>query len=146
MLEHDWHKKVREEIFQKLQPNAYSSHSEISKLELYRDSVKRQNCLSDADIVVFDPISKKIMQIIEIETQINPKKIIGIVLATHLCSFCRIKKENHLLDNISLKIVYKKSVQGSKKDMKLEVIKQPLKEIIANTKGCLSDFAFEEHD
>lgn len=134
-MEIEWHQKVRTEEFEKLRPNAFSSHSEVSKLELFRGEVKRQNCLSDADIVVFDSESKKIKQIIEIETQVNPKKIIGIILTTHLCNYCRIKKENHSLENIFLKIIYKKAKEGSKKAIKLDVIKEPLKEIIGTIKG-----------
>lgn len=146
MPEHEWHQKVRIEEFEKLRPNAFSSHSEVSKLELFSGEVKRENCLSDADIVVFDPESKKINQIIEVETQVNPKKVIGIVLATHVCDYCRIKGENYPLENISLKIIYKKAKKGSKKTMKLDVINEPLKEIIKYIKGCVSNFSFEEHD
>lgn len=148
MTEGKWHKKVREEIFEnliKLKFIVYSSHSEISKLELYRDEVKRKNCLSDADIVVFDSKNIKIQQIIEIENAINPKKIIGIVLATHFCDYCRIKGEGYPLKNISLKIIYRKPKEKSKKALKLDVISKPLDEIIKATKGCLSRFKLEEH-
>jgi len=149
MTEHKWHKRVREEYverFKKLGFIVYSSHTNISKLELFREEVKRQNCLSDADIVVLDSENEKIEQIIEVETAMNPKKLIGIVLATHFCDRCRIKKKDYPLKNISLKIVCKKAKEKSKKGMKLEVIKNPLEGIIRNRKeGCLSKFDMEEH-
>ena len=146
MAESHWHKKVRLETFEKIRPNAYSSHSEISKLELFRGEAKRPNCLSDADIVVFDPDSNKIKEIIEIETALNPKKIIGIVLATHLCNLCRIKGENHLLKDISLKIIYKKAKRGSKKDLKKDIFEKPLRDILNKYEGSISEFIFEGHD
>ena len=148
MVDQKWHKKTRNEFVDKLKKlklNVYSSHSDYSKLELFRRKVRRQNCLSDADIVVFDSKNKKIQQIIEIETDINPKRIIGIVLATHFCDYCRIKKEDYPLENISLKIILKKAKEKSKKPQKLEVIKKPLEDIIESTKGCLSKFELEEH-
>lgn len=148
MIEQEWHKKVREEIVEKLKKlkyPVYSSHGEISKLELFRREVKRQNCLSDADIVVFDSENKKIQQIIEIETAINPKKIIGIVLATHFCDYCRIRKKDYPMENVSLKIIFKKAKEKSKKALKLDVIKKPMEDIIETTKGCLFKFELEEH-
>jgi len=148
MVEHEWHKKVREEFVEKLKKSGvivYSSHTDYSKLELFRNKVKRENCLSDADIVVFDSIHKKIKQIIEVETDMNPKKLIGIVFATHLCDYCRIKKENFSLIDISLKIICKKAKEKSKKALKLDVIKEPLEDIIKTTKGCLSKFEMEEY-
>jgi len=148
MIDQKWHKKTREEFVDKLKKlklNVYSSHGEYSKLELFREEVRRQNCLSDADIVVFDSKNKKIKQIIEIETDINPKKIIGIVLATHFCDYCRIKKKDYLLENISLRIILKKAKEKSKKALKLDVIKKPLENIIETTKGCLSKFELKEH-
>lgn len=81
MIDQKWHKKTGDEFVDKLKKlklNVYSSHSDYSKLELFRRKVRRQNCLSDADIVVFDSKNKKIQQIFEIETDINPKRIIGI--------------------------------------------------------------------
>jgi len=148
MIEGKWHKEVREKIFKKLKKlklPIFSSHSDISKLELFRREVKRQNCLSDADIVVFDSENKKIKQIIEIENDINPKKFMGIVLATHLCKYCRIKGDDYPLRNIALKIIYRKPKLKSKKPLKLKVMKEPLGDIIKNTKGCLSQFDWEEH-
>lgn len=149
MIEGNWHKKVREEIFEKLKKlkfPVYSSHSEVSKLELFRRKVRKQNCLSDADIVVFDSGNKKIQQIIEIENAINPKKIIGILISTHLCDYCRILGEDYPLKSISLKIVFRKAKEKSKKALKLDVIEKPLKDIIRNTKGCISKFELEEHE
>ena len=148
MIDQKWHKKTREKFvaeLKKLKLNVYSSHGEYSKLELFREEVRRQNCLSDADIVVFDSENKKIKQIIEIETDINPKKIIGIVLATHFCDYCRIKKKDYPLENISLRIILRKAKEKSKKALKLDVIKKPLENIIETTKGCLSKFELEEH-
>ena len=81
MAEHEWHKKVREETVEKLRKSkfiVYSSHTDYSKLELFRDEIKRENCLSDADIVVFDSKHEKIREIIEVETAMNPKKLIWI--------------------------------------------------------------------
>jgi hypothetical protein len=143
MSEHAWHKKVREEVLAKQKPNrAYSSHSDVSKLELYRvaadERPKRINCLSDADIVVFNPDSSRIDKIIEIESALNPKKVIGIVLATHLCNICRILKTNYELNNVVLKIIFKKAPLRSKKDYKLEVFEPIISQIIRSTNGCLS--------
>jgi len=148
MIDQKWHKKTREELVNKLKNlklNVYSSHGKYSKLELFREEVRRQNCLSEADIVVFDSKNKKIKQIIEIETDINPKKIVGIVLATHFCDYCRIKKKNYPLENISLRIIFKEVKEKSIKVLKLGMIKKPLENIIETTKGCLSKFELKEH-
>jgi len=146
-IDKGWHKKVREEIYNHFKPNAFTSHSKISELELFRGGTHRQNCLSDADIIVIDSKTKKIKEIIEIETQPNPKKIMGIVIATHLCNLCRINEDCYQpLERIHLKIVYQKAKEKSKKGMKLDIIKEPLDGIIKNTNGCISDFTFEEHD
>jgi len=143
MGEHEWHKIVRKELIDKQRPNkTYSSHSEVSKLELFRvpegAKPKRIYCLSDTDIVVFNPDSSRIDKIIEIESALNPKKVIGIVLATHLCNICRILKTNYELNNIVLEIVFKKASLGSKKDYKLEVFEPIINQIIRSTNGCLS--------
>ena len=148
MAEHKWHKKVREEIVEKLRKSkfiVYSSHTDYSKLELFRNKVKRENCLSDADIVAFDSQHRKIRQIFEVETAMNPKKLIGIVIATHFCDYCRIKEVDYPLKNISLKIICKKAGEKSKKPLKLYVIKKPLEYIIKTTKGCLLKFEMEEY-
>ncbi len=148
MKEGKWHKKIREKIFKELKksnPHVLSSHSDYSKLELFRESVKRENCLSDADIVVFDSGNKKIEKIIEIENEINPKKFIGIVLATDFCTTCRIKGKNYPLEKISLQIIYKKPKVGSRKALKLQVMKKPLDYIVKNTEGSLAEFDWAEH-
>ena len=148
MAEHEWHKKVREATVKELKKKkfiVYSSHTDYSKLELFRNEIKRENCLSDADIVVFDSKHGKIRHIIEVETAMNPKKLIGIVLATHFCDYCRIKKEDYPLKNISLKIVCRKAGEKSKKALKLNVIKKALEDITKTIRGCLSKFEIEEY-
>lgn len=152
MIEQKWHKHVREEFIKELknsQFKVYSSHSE-GKLELFRGEAKSQNFLSDADIAVLDHRDKRIIKIIEIERNINPKKIIGIVLTTHLCDYCRIrikdKKKDYSLENISLTVIYKKVKEKSKTVLKLAAIKKALDDIIKKTKGCLSEFDWEEHE
>ena len=87
----------------------------------------------------------KIRQIIEVETAMNPKKLIGIVLATHFCNLCRIRKKDYPLRNISLKIVCKKAKKKSKKGMKLDVIRESLDDIIKTTEGSLSNFEMREY-
>jgi len=151
MGEHAWHKKAREELFQRQCPNtAYTSHSEISKLELFRvapgERLSRAGCLSDADIVVFDGDSERITTIIEVESALNPKKVIGIVVATHSCNVCRIKKCNYRLEAVRLMIVFKKAKPGSKKDLKLTILKPILQEYIRRTEGCLSELEFTPHE
>jgi len=160
MGEHVWHKKVREEVFSKYDPaNAYQSHSEISKLYLFNvaqgKKPRRIDCMSDADIVVLDSDSIRITKIIEIESALNPKKIIGIVLATHLCRVCSIRskhdepKKYFELKDVVLEIVFKKAPPRSKKDYKLEVFKPYIDSIIKTTGGCLSKntaVIFTPHD
>jgi len=148
MTEHEWHKKVREATVEELKKKkfiVYSSHTDYSKLELFRNEVKRKNCLSDADIVVFDSQHRKIRRIIEVETAMNPKKLIGIVLATHFCDYCRIRGKDYPLENVSLSIICKKAKEKSKKGKKLEVIEKPLENIVKKTEGCLSNFEMKEH-
>jgi predicted nucleotidyltransferase len=88
MSESAWHKRTREEVFNSFEANtAFNSHSKISRLELFRGDKRRENCLSDVDIVVLDS-KKNIIELIEIETNMNPKKLIGIILATHFCDSC----------------------------------------------------------
>lgn len=145
MAESAWHKKVREEIWGSLKPNAFSSHSDVSKLELFRGAIKRENCLSDVDIVELTPDKKNIVRIIEIETAMNPKKLIGIVLATHLCNWCRILGKNYPLKDIHLKIICRKEKEKSKKPLKLEVIKIALDDILLKIPGCVANYSFQEH-
>ncbi len=149
MTEGKWHKEVREKIYEKLKESkfpVYTSHSKISKLELYRGEVERKNCLSDADIIVFDSKNKKIQRIIEIENDINPKKIMGIILATHFCDTCRIMEVDYPLKNISLMIILRKPKEKSKKPQKLKLIEKSLKDIIKNTKGCIYKFELKEQE
>lgn len=160
MAEHAWHKKVREEVFSKYDPEfAYQSHSNISKLFLFSVAAgkrpRRIDCLSDADIVVTEPLSGRVVKIIEIESALNPKKILGIVLATHLCNKCSIRRsrlepKRYLdMDEIELEIVFRKAPPGSQKDLKLDVIKPYIKGLISNTNGCLSkskDIIFTPHE
>jgi len=151
MGEHAWHKKVREEIFSRQQPNkAYTSHSAVSKLELFRvgtgELLSRKGCLSDADIVVFNGNSEKIAKIIEIESALNPKKIMGIVLATHLCNLCRILKKDYELYDVRLDIAFKKAPQRSKKDLKLTIFEPILQDFLKQTKGCISELVFSPQD
>lgn len=160
MAEQLWHMQVREEIYSKYDPAyAYQSHSNKSKLYLFNVAQgrkpRRMDCLSDADIVVIDSDSGKITKIIEIESALNPKKIMGIVLITHLCNLCSIRrkpdapKQNYDLKNIELEVVFKKAPQRSKKDLKLGVFKPFLESIIRSTVGCLSKEAgviFTAHD
>jgi hypothetical protein len=110
------------------------------------ERLRRSGCLSDADIVVFDPTSGRINTIIEIESALNPKKIMGIVIATHLCNFCRIMKIDYELENIRLEIVYRKAPSGSKKDLKLAIFEPILNEIIRVTKGCLTRLVLTPHE
>lgn len=149
MGEHAWHRKVRKEEFSRYNSNfAYQSHSDVSKLYLFNIAEDRKprriDCLSDADIVVLDPDTGKIAKVIEIESALNPKKILGIVLATHLCNKCSIREKQgeekrYLdLDNIVLEIIYKKAPPRSKKDLKLAIFKPFIETIVHNAEGCIS--------
>ena len=144
-----WHREVRLALFEKYKSLGYevfTSHSDVSHLNLFKYEVKRECCLSDADIVVFDKGSKRIKEIIEVETGLNPKKVIGIVLATHLTNICRIKRNDYQFSDVVLRIVYRRPQYRSRKALKLEVIEKPLKEILNNQKGSIADFKFEEHE
>ena len=152
MGEELWHRKVRIEEFSRLNPDhAFQSHSDLSKLYLFSvgDAKKpnRTNCLSDADIVVLDPETGEISKIIEIESALNPKKILGIVLATHICNICSIRtrrgehKKYLKLDGISLEIIFRKAPPRSKKDLKLETIKPYIDAIVTSVPGCISKVA-----
>jgi|GEM_PF-3539740 len=152
MAESKWHKKVREEILGQLpKGTAYSSHSDTSKLELFNvpegQELKKWHCLSEADIVVFeDKDRKKIAEVIEIESSFNPKKIIGIVIATHLCNICRINGKNYVLENIKLSIIYKMGPDKGKRVYNIEIIKSPLNEFIKRIPGSISEFNFSPHE
>jgi hypothetical protein len=151
MKEGAWHQKVREGLFNSLketEERVESSHGVNPNLELFRGNTRRPNCLSDADLIVFDS-DGKIKKIIEIESELNPKKISGVVMATHLCTLCRVKKEEpeYPLANILLEIIYKKPKVKSQKEAKLAVMYGPLLEMVKNSKGgCLSLFKWEAHE
>jgi len=149
MKEQEWHKRVREELYEKHKKmglRVETSHSVNPNLELFRGSPRRANCLSDADLIVFDS-NGNVAQIIEIESEPNPKKVSGVVVATNLCSLCKIGNETHPLSNVFLEIVYRKPKAKSKKADKLEVMYEPLREMVKNgTWGCLSDFKWDVHE
>jgi len=142
-MESEWHKETRERIVRTLESQGHrviASHPR--QLNLFREEVKIENCLSDADIVVFG--NGRIEKIIEIESEPNPKKIIGIVIATHLCNWLRAEGNNYAFKNIILEIRYREPVPKSKKALKLNVIEEPLREIIENREGSVSYFKFEK--
>lgn len=144
--ESKWHEGIRKEL-KKSRGNAFDSHSGISRLELYRGENKRENCLSDVDLVVLDSDNKKIVELIEIETAINPKKLIGIVLATHFCDSCRMPEGRILpLREIPLTIIYKKEKAKSKKPLKIGVIEKALDEAIKRIPGSVKSFQFLERE
>lgn len=138
MGESTWHRKVRREIFNEHTPNAYTAHEGVTNLNLYRDEVATKNCLSDADIIVIDPQSKKVAKIIEIESELNPKKVMGIVVATHVCNKIMAKGikgfEPRDLNGITLEIIYREAARRSKKDQKLEIMIPILEEFIEKNK------------
>jgi len=142
MEESDWHKKVQKEIFHKHETNGYSSHDR--RLYLYKDGSEERNCLSDADIIVKDPSFGEISKIIEIETALNPKKIMGILMVTHVCNICKIDKE-YPLRNITLEIIIRKAPPTSEKDKKLEIILPILNEFIHYRKGSISKLEIDSY-
>jgi len=145
MIESFWHGKVRRRIYEMSKPNAFTSHDQIGNLNLFKGQTRIKNCLSEADIVVLDPNSKKVVKIIEIETALNPKKIMGIVMATHVCDSCRIKGVDYHLRDIELEIIFREAPSGSKKDLKLAVIKPILDQFIKESKGCISKLKIRPH-
>lgn len=82
MAESKWHKRVREEILSSLPKGAaYSSHSDTSKLELFKvpegQELKKYHCLSEADIVVFeDKDRKKLQQSLKLNHLLTPKRLL----------------------------------------------------------------------
>lgn len=108
-------------------------------LELFRGNPRRANCLSDADLIVFDS-NGSVAKIIEIESEPNSKKVLGVVIATHLCDLCKIGVAKYPVANILLEIVYRKPKAKSKKAHKLDVMYEPLLEMVKNSKGGLSLF------
>ena len=150
MQEQKWHEEVRLEIIEALERqgrNVKGSHFDNPKIELFRQGLKYENRLSDADIAEFEKNGERVLQIIEVESQINPKKFMGIVLATHLCNECLRKTEHYVLNDwdVFLTIVYKKPIKESKKADKLKIMKEPLKRVIKELRGSLKDFDWEEH-
>lgn len=148
--EQKWHELVRLEIIDELESqgrNAKGSHARNPNIELFRNGLNYKNRLSDADIAELDDKNGRVLQIIEIESQINPKKFIGIVLATHLCNECLLKTEHYVLNDweVILRIVYKKPVENSREADKLTIMKEPLMSMIRETRGSLKDFEWEEH-
>jgi hypothetical protein len=152
MPEQDWHREARIKLVKRLKESyvrVEDAHGGQSDLGLFRGRVGSANHLSDADIIVFSS-RKKICRIIEIESAINPKKIIGIVVATHLCTTChRVdntlegRTEQFSLRKISLEILYRKQAKGANTSYKLNLIKRPLKKLIKTSKGCLIDFSWK---
>jgi hypothetical protein len=150
MQEQKWHELVREEKIAELENqgrNVKGSHANNPKIELFRDGLKKENRLSDADIAELDAKNERVLQIIEIESQINPKKFAGIILITHICKECLRKAEHYSLNEkeVVLQIVYKKPVEGSGDADKLKIMKEPLKRVIKEIPGSLRDFDWEEH-
>ena len=151
MKEQEWHIVVREEIKEKFEKQGFkvnSSHTpKVPNIELFRGELRRKNCLSDADIVIRDAKGESVEIIIEIESEVNPKKFIGIVLATHFCDWCKIDDDNiKPLKNVVLQIIYKMPRGKSKIAEKLAVIKEPLERIIkTNTEGSVSSLEWESH-
>ena len=142
-MESEWHKETMERIVRALESQGnqvITSHPR--QLNLFRKKVKIENCLSDADIVVFG--NSRIEKIIEIESEPNPKKTIGIVIATHLSNWLRAEGNNYALKNIILEIRYREPVPKSKKALKLSVIEEPLREMIENREGSVSHFKFNK--
>lgn len=157
MTENAWHKKVQEEVFSRCDPAyTYQSHSDLSRLYLFRvaegGKPRRIDCLSDADMVVLNSDLADISRIIEIESALNPKKIMGIVLATHLCNLCSIRskqgepKKYYQMKKVILEIVFKKAPKGSKKDYKLDVFEPFLDKIIKTINGSLLKTVFTAHE
>lgn len=151
MKEQEWHKVVREELKEKFEKQGFkvnSSHApKVPNIELFRGELRRKNCLSDADIVIRDSKGENVEKIVEIESEVNPKKFLGIVLATHFCDRCKIDDKNiKPLKNIVLQIIYKKPKEKSRKRDKLAVMKEPLERIIkTNTEGSVSRLEWESH-
>ena len=151
MKEQEWHRAVREELKEKFEKQGFivnSSHTpNVPNIELFRGELRRKNCLSDADLVIRDAKGEQVEKIIEIESEVNPKKFLGIVLATHFCDRCKIDKKNiRPLQKVILRIVYKRPKEKSRKGDKLEIMKEPLQRIIEiNTEGSVSKLEWESH-
>jgi hypothetical protein len=160
MQEQKWHELTRLAIIAKLGregKEVKGSHQKNPKIELYRHNRNQESRLSDADIAVFNRKEKIVPEIVEVESEINPKKFVGIVLITHLCTLCfcalyldknNPKSKSDEFDlrkrSVSLKIVYKAPEEGSLKAEKLGVMKEALKPVIDSIDGCLKDFDWIE--
>ena len=139
MSEGSWHEKVRtetQEIYEKEGYTVKSSHKD-KKIFLYRDELKRENILSDVDLVLLK--ENKVVKLIEIQQSLRPKEIIGIISATNIANKCL---ENKDIENAELIVIIKKRPEKSKKMQQLRLIKANLKPV----NGCLSNYKFVEHD
>lgn len=140
-MENEWHKMTRERIVKTLKSQGHRVITAHPKhINLFREDIKRENCLSDADIVVFE--NGIVKKIVEVESEPNPKKLIGIVIATHLCNWLRARKDDYPIKNVLLEIRYRKPVPKSKKELKLDIIEKPLKKILNSLEGSVSNFEF----
>jgi len=155
MSESKWHQYVRKEYVKKLKmrfSDVFSSHSGYTDLDLFRGESCRENHFSNADIIVLND-KEKVKKIIEIESALNPKKIFGIVLATHFSTLCRVKKvgdaktekQNYPLKNIELEIVYKKPKDKAKGTEKIKIIEKLADSLINSSTGCVRKLNIEEH-
>lgn len=151
--EQEWHEKTRVDVMAKLESQGKrevkGSHLDNPKIELYRRDINSANRLSDADIAVFNLHDKTISEIVEVESAINPKKFVGIVLTTHFCYKCSHSHyPNDIFDlrekSVSLLIIYREPSKNSKKAEKLELMKDALKLVIEKTPGSLKGFDWVE--
>lgn len=140
-MENEWHKKTRKRIVKTLENQGIRVITSHPKhINLFREKINREHCLSDADIAVAK--DGKIEKIIEVESEPNPKKLIGIIIATHLCNWLRANEDDYPLKKIILEIRYREPVPKSKKKLKLDIINKPLKEILSSLDGSVSNFRF----
>lgn len=146
MQEQRWHEQARLAIIDKLEregKEVKGSHQKNPKIELYRFIKNQEHRLSDADIAVFNVNERAITEIVEVESEVNPKKFAGIVLITHFCTKCSCALYRHDFDlkkkSVSLKIIYKEQ-----KADKLDVMKKALQPVIDSIDGCLKDFDWIE--
>jgi len=155
MSESNWHRQVRKKYVKKLKmefSDVFSSHSGKTDVDLFRGESYRENHFSNADIIVLND-KEKVIKIIEIESVLNPKKIFGIVLATHFSTLCRVKKvgdaktekQNYPLKNIELEIVYKKPKDKAKGTEKIKIIEKLADSLINSSTGCVRKLNIEEH-
>ena len=81
-------------------------------------------------------------KIIEIESSLNPKKIIGIIVATHLSNHLKAKEIIANLESVNMEIIYKEPKNLSSKKQQLALIETSLDKIMEKVPGCLSGFKF----